>query len=202
MKRNWLLIFLSLYTEVVLGCNIYPLELLHRALLRGPLVTRATSDANQWAGRTTLNSGSATATVSTFQVNSDSLLSFSTQAALVAGYTTMGRTSIASGIATATVSTVAVFSGDVISLSLESPNTITSGEQIRVDSIVGGVSFAIAGMTPVASGAVAMWRIHGKDPVGIKVNTISHGNYFTFGWGDGRARPVNADVLWEIRRTT
>lgn len=42
--------------------------------LRRPPFTLANSDASQWAGRTTLNSGSATVTVSTDAVNSDSLI--------------------------------------------------------------------------------------------------------------------------------
>ena len=71
------LILLSKYVQAVLACAITPIEVLQRALLRGPLSTRAASHANQWAGRTTLSSGSATAVVSTTIVNSDSLIFFS-----------------------------------------------------------------------------------------------------------------------------
>lgn len=51
-----------------------PLELLRRPFLKGPAITQANSSPDQWAGRTTLSSGSATVTVSTRQVNSDSLI--------------------------------------------------------------------------------------------------------------------------------
>lgn len=57
------------------------LEQLWRAILRGPLTTRAASAANQWAGRTTLSSGSATVTISTTIVKSDSLIFPAVQAA-------------------------------------------------------------------------------------------------------------------------
>lgn len=49
-------------------------EQIFKGQLRGPLTTKATSSANQWAGRTSVLSGVATATVSTFLVNSDSLI--------------------------------------------------------------------------------------------------------------------------------
>ena len=74
---------------------------------------------------------------------------------------------------------------------------------LRVDSIVDGVSFSLAttnGLTTVSSGAVAMWQIAAKDPSRLKVNTISDGSYFTVGWADGRARPVDVTVMWEIKR--
>lgn len=202
---KWLVAALALYAEAALGCGSTPIELLRRGFLRGPLVTKANSDASQWAGRTTLGSGSASQVVSTFAVNSDSLLSFTAEVALPAAYTTQGRINIASGIATGTASTTAVFSGDVISAVLESPNNLTSGQALRVDSIVDGISFAVAmsnGLTAVASGAVAMWKLHGKDPQGLKVNTISPGNFFTIGWADGVARPVSTTVMWEIRKTS
>lgn len=186
------------------GAGTPVLELLFRPFLKGPLHTKAGSAANQWAGLTTLGSGSATVTVSTNLVNSDSILLFSPQVALAAGWATQGRTAIASGLSIGTASTPAVYSGDVIGISWESPNAITSGQALRVDSIVNGISFAIAtsnSLTTVASGAVAMWKIHGKDPVGIKVNTISDGGRFTLGWADGIARPFSTTVMWEMRPT-
>lgn len=181
-----------------------PAELIRRGLLRGPLITMASSSPNQWAGRTTLSSGSATVTVSTFQVNSDSLITLGVEAALPAAYTTLGRTAIASGTISGTASTTAIYSGDVVQLTWESPNALTSGMALRVDSIVGGVSFAITAASssaPVASGAVVMWRIEGKDFAGLKVNTISDSSYFTLGWSDGRARPRDCTIMWEIRKT-
>jgi len=50
------------------------LEQLFGAIFRGAPTTRAQSAAGQWAGRTTVPSGSATAVVSTTVVNSDSII--------------------------------------------------------------------------------------------------------------------------------
>lgn len=52
------------------------LEQIYGGLLRGPLSTKTNSDAAQWAGRTTLSSGSNTVTVSTTVVKSDSVILF------------------------------------------------------------------------------------------------------------------------------
>lgn len=196
---------LARYVESVLGCLVYPTQLQGRELLTGPLITRASSGPDQYAGRTTLSSGSATVTVSTQQVNSDSLIFAAVEAALVGGYIVQGRVSIASGTATGTASTTAVYSGDVIGLAWETPNNITSGQALRVDSIVAGVSFGIAtsnGLTTVASGAVAMWKLHGKEMNVVKVNTIRPGSYFTIGWADGVARPADATIMWECRKSS
>lgn len=51
-----------------------PLESLFGGWLKGPFRTRATSAANQFAGRTTIASGTATVVISTSIVNSDSLI--------------------------------------------------------------------------------------------------------------------------------
>lgn len=200
---KWVLSLFAVYSELALGCQIYPLELVQRAFMRGPIVTRINSDVSQWAGRTTLASGSATVTVSTRTVNSDSLVFTALEVALPAGYSTQGRTNIASGVATGTASTTAIYSGDVVQLTWETPNDITSGMALAVNSIVDGVSFSIRtsnALTTVASGGVAMWRIAGKDMEGVKVNTISPGNFFTLGWANKQSRPRDATVLWEIRR--
>ncbi len=42
--------------------------------LRGPLLTQAASKSNQWAGRTSIDSGDTTVTVSTVSVGSDDLI--------------------------------------------------------------------------------------------------------------------------------
>lgn len=49
-------------------------EQLWRALLRGPLRTKATSANNQWAGLTAVVSGAGTVVVSTTNVASDSIV--------------------------------------------------------------------------------------------------------------------------------
>lgn len=56
-------------------------ELLFKPTLRGPMRTRTVAaEPNPWAGRTTLNSGSATITVSTTLIQSDSIIRYGTQA--------------------------------------------------------------------------------------------------------------------------
>ncbi len=55
-------------------------ELLFKPTLRGPLRTRASSASNQWAGRTTLNSGDATVAVSCSTVQSDSIIQYGIEA--------------------------------------------------------------------------------------------------------------------------
>ena len=56
-------------------------ELLFKPTLRGPMRTRTNSqEASFWAGRTTLNSGSATVTVSTTTIKSDSIIQYGVEA--------------------------------------------------------------------------------------------------------------------------
>ena len=66
--------WLSQYTERVLGCRVNPIELLRRALFTGPGSVLSAAGANQFAGRTALASGTASATISTTIVNSDSII--------------------------------------------------------------------------------------------------------------------------------
>ena len=51
-----------------------PKEILSGALLQGPLRSKTTAGAQQFAGKATISSGSATVTVSTAVVKSDSLI--------------------------------------------------------------------------------------------------------------------------------
>jgi hypothetical protein len=69
---------LAAFAQTAQACWVRaPLELLFGAFLKGPLMTKTASDANQFAGRTTLSSGSATVVVSTKLVNSDSIINVS-----------------------------------------------------------------------------------------------------------------------------
>lgn len=56
-----------------------PAEVLYAPKHMGPRITQAQSHAHQWAGRTTLNSGSASVAVGTTAVKSDSIILFNTQ---------------------------------------------------------------------------------------------------------------------------
>lgn len=196
----------SAYAQGALAAHVRgPIELMRGLQLRAPIFTKALSASNQWAGRTTLASGSASVVISTAIVNSDSLIALNIQAAIPAAYGWQGRTAIASGLSTGTASTSAIYSGDAVALTWESVNALTSGQALRVDSIVNGISFAIAtsnSLATVASGAVAMWKVHGKEFAPVKVNTISSNNFFTVGWGDNVARPNDATIMWEIRKTS
>ena len=58
-------------------------ELLYKGTLKGPLRTQTTGADAPWAGLTTLDSGSATVTVSTASVQSDSIVQFSTKVGTV-----------------------------------------------------------------------------------------------------------------------
>lgn len=195
------------YVQSVLACPATPIEVMRRAIALGPFVTKATSHAAQWAGRTTLSSGSATVTVSTRAVNSDSLILPNVLVALAAAYTTQGLASIASGSTTVTQSTTAAFSGQVFTLAFANATNQASGQSrgFRVDSIVDGTSFALAtadGQSMTGGTANLMWRIPQAVPEGMRVSTISPGNFFTLGWADGQARPVDVTVLWEMRKTS
>jgi hypothetical protein len=88
---------LSRFAEQVLAAAITPIEMLSRAFLRAPMGVRATSGmAGQFAGRTTLASGTATATVSTTNIKSDSLVHMTFQCATLATSGTAGTFGVSS----------------------------------------------------------------------------------------------------------
>lgn len=195
---------LSGYSQQALACPVAPAEVLHRPLLLSPMLVPANSESSQFVGRTTLASGSATVTVSTTNVTSDSIIPLTVQAALAAAYGTQGIIEVVSGGATGVASTTAVYSGQHIDVSYLNASDQSSGQGrgFRVNSIVDGTSFAIA--TDDGKGVIGtaqvMWRIPQAIPQGVKVNTISPGNFFTLGWADQKARPVDATVMWEIKK--
>lgn len=195
------------YGAQALACPIYPLEALFRGYLRGPLMTQAQSKSNAWAGRTTLNSGSASVVISTSAINSDSLVYHMLQAPFAAGYSVQGLLAIASGSISGTVSTTAVYSGQNIQVGLqtESAPSSGSGKFVRVNSIVDGVSFAVSRIDSGAFSTGAnniMWRIPEAIPKGLKVNSLASGSYMSLGWVDERPRPMDVTVMWELRRTS
>lgn len=186
-----------------------PTELLFRPLMRGPIMTKATSAANQWAGRTTIASGSVSQVVSTSNVASgNTIFNLALEAAVPAAYITQGLASFANSAALyAPASTSAVYSGYAINVSLLTETDITSAglsHPLRVCSIVDGVSFAIATADGASIGhatAKVNWNIPRAAVGGIKVNSISDATHFILGWADGVARPIDATVMWEMRRT-
>ncbi len=78
------------------------LEQLFGAVFQGPPTTKANSNASQWAGLTTLNSGSTTAVVSTTNVKSNSIITYGVKASTVA----------ASGMALRPIEIVSLSSGN------------------------------------------------------------------------------------------
>jgi hypothetical protein len=74
MKLNRIASLIAHYAECALGCRIVPIGSRERGLLRSPDMVDIRSTPNIFAGRTTLGSGQATVIVSTFSVNSDSLI--------------------------------------------------------------------------------------------------------------------------------
>lgn len=183
-----------------------PIETLQRPLFKSAPLVRTGSHASQYAGRTTLNSGSGTVTVSTAAVNSDSLLYFSVQMPMSTAYVPRGQTSLVSGSTSAVASTSAIYSGMNINLGMQSTTSQLSGYSrgLRISSIVDGVSFLIATIdsNQVQGTQVATWEIPEAYPTTIKVNTIVSNRYVTFGWADERPRPLNATIMWELRRST
>ena len=197
------------WVEGALACQarIMPLELLFSPFFKGASFMRTNSHAAQFAGRTTINSGSATQVVSTANVTSDSLIFPTVQAALPAAYLTGGTLATVSADNTWTASTSAVYSGQVINYGLRAETALSSvgvsSRPLRVNSLVNGVSFALSTVDSGALGFAAgtiMWSIPETMPQGIKVNTISDGGYFVLGWADGEPRPVDVTVMWEIKK--
>lgn len=88
-----------------------PLEQLYGTHLKGPPTTQTTTPGN-WAGKTTLNSGSTSVTVSTAVVNSDSLIFLGTNpasiGAVVASYGGVVVNSIVSGVSFALAAAPAI----------------------------------------------------------------------------------------------
>ena len=186
-----------------------PAETLYRPLLRGPIMTKASSASNQWAGRTTIASGSTSQVVSTSNVNSDTIFNLTLEAAAPEAYVAQGIVSFANSAAlSVTASTSAVYSGYAVNVSLTTETNISSAglsHPLCVRSIVDGVSFAIATADGASIGhaaAVANWEIPRAKIGGVKVNSISSGTHFILGWMDNVARPIDATVMWEIRRTS
>lgn len=181
------------------------IETIFRGFLKGPLTTGVQSRSNAFSGLTTLASGSATVTVSTVSVGSDSIIEPHIRSARPAAYTSVGALSVAAGAASAVASTTAVFSGQQIDLMYQSLVNQASGQcrGFRVNSIVDGISFQVMtedGQNVTSGPANVNWRIPETVPMGLTVNTISPGNFFTLGWADGKPRPIDSTIMWELRK--
>ena len=195
------------WSEIALACRagLPPLEAFFSPWFRGPATIDTRSHASQFAGRTTLASGSASQVVSTSNVKSDSLIFPQVEVALPAAYVTQGRIALVSADTYGTASTSAIYSGAIVNYGIDGPTTLASGVEraYRVNSVVNGISFALSTIDSNPSGLTAtnlMWALPSAVPQGVKVNTIADGGYFTLGWADGVARPRDVTVMWEIKK--
>ncbi len=106
------------------------LEQLFGAIFRGAPTTKASSAAGQWAGRTTVPSGSATATVSTTVVNSDSIILLGQ----------VGNANVASGTAIRPFEVKTISPGGYFTLGTQDGQIVAGGRDTIVPWIVWKVS--------------------------------------------------------------
>lgn len=208
MIKTLALLLLSAYAQAALALHVgpTPIEVFQRPLFKSAPLVRTGSHAAQYAGRTSLGSGQTSVTVSTAAVNSDSLIYHTVRCSLPAAYSVQGILTLNASIAAATASTTAIYSGMHVTLSPGASANVASGQGrgFSVRSVVDGVSFAVAaedGLSPTSGTWSIGWRIPEAVPAGLHVSTIGVGN-FTFAWSDGRGRPVDSTIMWELRRST
>lgn len=186
-----------------------PNELLFGPTLKGPIITSVQSSPKQFAGRTTLNSGSATITVSTFAVLSDSLIHLGMEGNanlnIIAGTFNIGSAEL-----TATVSDAAIAADSLVFLQPRGVIVQNSGQGVplEIHSLAAGW-FGAHWSTQVSADVAerettVMYMAYPVDgPVAeIEVKTISDKNFFTLGRSDGRAAARDTDVLWQITNTS
>ena len=184
-----------------------PKELSRGALLRGPNLVSVQSGPAQFAGRTTLNSGSATITVSTFAVQSDSLIHIGNEGNanlnIIAGTFNIGSAELS-----ATVSDAAIAADSLVFLQPRGVIAQNSGQGVPLEIHSLAAGWFGAHWSTQQSADVAerettvMYTAYPADgtPSPIEVKTISDGNFFTLGRADGRASARDEDVLWQITR--
>ena len=172
-------------------------------------MTSVQSGPQQFAGRTTLNSGSATITVSTFAVMSDSLIHLGLEGNdnlnIIAG-----TFSIGSGELTATVSNAAIVADSLVFMQPRMSVSQNSGFAVplEVRSLAAGWFSASWATQASADHAdretTVMYAVFPADgpPADIEVKTISDQNFFTLGRSDGRAAARDTDVLWQLTNTS
>lgn len=185
---------------------VYPLEQMRRAFLRGPLLTKANSASTQWAGRTTLQSGSATVVVSSTIVKSDSLIRLGYEGNANMGVAA-GTATLNSGSATVVVSNARLASGSVVLLTGEFVTTAQlSGNAQPIDIKSQAAQNFTAGWADGQTRAFDQgvhWLAVPADgpPMPIEVRTISDADYFTLGPSNGVAVARDTIVMWQIENT-
>ena len=185
-----------------------PKEVLAGAKLKGPLFASVQSGTSQWAGRTTLNSGSATVTVSTFAVQSDSLIIIGNEGSgnfdLVAGTMT-----VASATVLTTLSNAAVAADSLVFLQPKHDVAQNSGNAVPFSVVSLAAGWFSAGPSNQVSADIAhlettlMYQVLPADgiPAPIEVRSINDSSYFILGRSDGVAAARDEVVLWQITQT-
>jgi len=187
----------------------HPDELLYAPLLKGVLRTEAQSSTGQFAGRTTLNSGSATTTVSITTVKSDSIIVAEGEGN--ANHNVIyGTVSITSGTSFATVSNAAIATDSLVFLTLQAGGTDQGSgfaQPVEVKSLGAGsldIGWAVQSLNPRAAATTVGYIIAPADgiPAKIEVKTLSEGNFFTLGRADGNAAPRDTTLMWLLLNTS
>ena len=186
-----------------------PLDLLFGPMFKGPGFVDVRSHAHQFAGRSTINSGSATVVVSTAAVKSDSLIHFAMEGNanrnIIAGVA-----NINSNAASVTVSNAAIAADSLIFLTTRQNGTAqssgTSNRDVEVVSLATGwASFGFSDGAAISNKLVpVMYHVFPAEgvPGQLEVKTLSDGGYFTIGFADNRAQPRDTKVLWQLTSTT
>jgi len=179
---------------------MHPHEILYGPTTKAPLLTSTLSKSNQWAGRTTLSSGSATVVVSTTSVRSDTGFMISLEG--VADQGVLGGTvTLGSAQATVTKSDSHINSDSVLSWGVQDA-AVTSHSNVEVHSY--GAGYVTFGRTDAATDVARDVTIHyGVTPpngpvADIEVRALVHGSYFTFGRGNGLAAPRDQVINWHM----
>ena len=172
-------------------------------------MTSVESGPKQFAGRTTLNSGSATITVSTQAIQSDSLVHLGFEGNANHGIIA-GTLVVASATLAGTVSNAAIAADSLVFLQDRSPAAQNSGNAFafEVRSLAGGW-FSVASPSQASADnamreTTIMYSVFPADgpPAGLEVKTIVDGSYFTLGRADGRGVARDTVVLWQITNTS
>ena len=186
-----------------------PNELLFHPTLKGPTMTSVQSGPRQFAGRTTLNSGSGTVTVSTQAIQSDSLVHFGFEGNANLGIIA-GTLVVASATLSGTVSNAAIAADSLVFLQDRSIAAQNSGNAFafEVRSLAAGW-FSVASPSQASAdnamrATTIMYSVFPADgpPAALEVKTISAGSYFTLGRADGRGVARDTVVLWQITNTS
>ena len=184
----------------------YPLEMLWRGLRKGPFLTKANSASGQWAGSTTLASGSATQVVSTTTVKSDSQIYLGRVGNANVGQTALLAT-LNSGSATVTVSDALIAADSAINFAMKADTTAQlSGNAQPVEIMSIAAQWMTVGWADRQTRAfnrtihIGVSPPNGPQPQ-IEVKTISDSGYFVFGYANGEAYPRDSKILWQIENT-